>query len=319
MLLLASALLFNTIPNFPLESGKFIAELKLGYRTYGKLNAERSNAVLFPTWFNGTTADLEKYIVGDKGFVDTSKYFVIAVDAIGNGVSGPPKKAEFPRITIGDMVRSQYELVTKTLGIARLHAVMGISMGAMQGFEWIARYPEVAPKLVSIVGTPQMTAKDAMLWTAMVQKGAGMGGGGGAGDSETKKKTSMWESIVNIALSRAGQARGGGGGGMPMPRNVLRQFDALVAHNAAKHFGGSLERMGAEVKAPVLMIIADKDEAVSGETPLEYLRYAGTRAKRVDISGGHNAYKTQQEIIRAASLPFLDGVETAAPQSIFPQ
>jgi homoserine O-acetyltransferase len=314
MLLFASALLFTTLNDFKLESGKIMPELKIGYRTYGTLNAEKSNAIVFPTWFNGTTADLEKYLTGAKAFVDSTKYFIIAIDAIGNGVSGPPKKAEFPRITIADMVRSQYEVVTRNFGIRRLHAVAGISMGAMQGFEWIARYPDFAPKLVSIVGTPHMTARDAMLWTAFINKIPGRNEGNA--DEPPKKKTSMWESIVNIALSRAGQ---GGGGSMPMPLNVLRQFDAMVAHNATLHFGGSLERMGKELKADVLVIIADKDEAVSGETPTEFLKYAGPKARRIDIQGGHNAYKTAQDEIRAATLPFLDAALIAEPRSVFRQ
>ncbi len=323
MLLLASALLFADLGNFTLDSGKVMPGLKIGYRTYGKLNADKSNAIVFPTWFNGKSGDLEPYIEGAKAFVDTSKYFVIAIDAIGNGVSGPPKKAEFPRITIGDMVRSQHEVVTKTFGLTRLHAVAGISMGAMQGFEWIARYPQMVPRMVSIVGTPQMTAKDALLWTAFLQKKPNNDPDKADQPADpNKKKPSMWESVINIALSRVGQP--GGGGGIPMPQNVLRQFDAMVAHDATKHFGRSLEKLAKEVPAQVLVVIADKDEAVSGDLPAEFIKLAGAKAIRLDIAGGHNAYKTGQEQIRAASLPFLDGVTPpaakappASPKSIF--
>lgn len=318
---LASALLFALLGDFPLESGKVMPDLKIGYRTYGTLNADKSNAILFPTWFNGKSGDLAPYIEGSKAFVDTSKYYVVAIDAIGNGVSMPPKGQEFPSVTIGDMVRSQHEVLTKKLGITKLHAVVGISMGAMQGFEWIARYPEMAPRLVSIVGTPQMTAKDAMLWTNFLRKKPD--NNPDAPDQPEKKKSSMWESIASVVLSRAGNG-GGGGGGIPMPMNVLRQFNAMVRHNATQHFSNSLERMTKELNTPVLVILADKDEAVSNDLPAEYVKLAGGKAVRVDIPGGHNAYKTNQEAIRKASLSFLEGKgsvylepATENPSSIF--
>ncbi|MDX2267162.1 MAG: alpha/beta hydrolase [Bryobacter sp.] len=296
-------------------------DLKIGYRTYGTLNADKSNVILFPTWFNGKSGDLPPYIEGPKAFVDTSKYYVVAIDAIGNGVSMPPKGKEFPNITIGDMVRSQHEVLTKKLGITKLHAVVGISMGAMQGFEWIARYPEMAPRLVSIVGTPQMTAKDAMLWTNFLRKKPD--NNPDAPDQPEKKKSSMWESIASVVLSRVGNG-GGGGGGIPMPMNVLRQFNAMVRHNATQHFSNSLERMTKELNIPVLVILADKDEAVSNDLPAEYVKLAGGKAVRVDIPGGHNAYKTNQQAIREASLRFLEGKgsvylepSTENPGSIF--
>jgi homoserine O-acetyltransferase len=314
MFFLASALLFASLGDFTLESGRVMRDLKIGYRTYGTLNAEKSNAILFPTWFNGKSGELEPYVEGSKAFVDTTKYFVIAIDAIGNGVSMPPKDVEFPPITIADMVRSQHEVVTKTFGIRRLHAVVGISMGAMQGFEWIARYPEMAPKLVSIVGTPHMTARDALLWTNFLRKKPD-NNPDAPDQPEEKKKGGLLGSIANVILSRTGR---GGGGGLPMPQNALRQFNAMIQHNATQHFGGSLERMARELPTPVLVILADKDEAVSNDMPARYAQLAGERAKRLDIPGGHNAYKTNQEAIRNASLPFLDGVgQPVNSQSLF--
>ena len=120
--------------DFLLENGSVIRECVLGYRTFGKLNKKRSNAVLFPTWFAGTSQQLEIFI-GPGKMIDSSRYFVIAVDSFGNGVSSSPSRSTaqqgktFPDFSIGDMVRAQYRLVTEKLGISRLHAVVGISMG----------------------------------------------------------------------------------------------------------------------------------------------------------------------------------------------
>ena len=108
---------FASLGDFRLENGQEIKNLKLGYRTAGGLNAAKSNAVLFPTWFTGTTKDLVDF-VGPGKLVDSSKYFVILVDALGDGVSSSPSNSReqphmrFPRINMRDMVRAEYELAT---------------------------------------------------------------------------------------------------------------------------------------------------------------------------------------------------------------
>jgi homoserine O-acetyltransferase len=310
--------LFFSAGDFPLESGKILPDLRIGYRTFGTLNADKSNAILFPTWFNGKSTDLDRYVTGEQAFVDPSKYFIIAVDALGNGVSAPARKGTFPRITIGDMVKSQHLLITKLWGIQRLHGVIGISMGAMQAFEWRGRYPQMVPRFISIVGTPRMTARDAILWTAFVNKG--MGEKPADQDTKTespKKKSSQIEGILGGILGRVGGG-GGGGGGIPMPQNVLKQFDAMIAHNATQHFGNSLERFAKEAGQNSLVIIATKDEAVSNELPYEFVKLAGSVV--VNLEGaGHNGFKTEQPKIRAATLPFFDDKTPAPPPPAKPQ
>ena len=86
---------FADMGDFALENGQSIREMKLGYRTYGTLNKERSNAILFPTWFMGTTSDLETMgLVGEGKLLDPSKRFIITVDSIGNGVSTSPSNSK---------------------------------------------------------------------------------------------------------------------------------------------------------------------------------------------------------------------------------
>ena len=104
---------FADLGTCELESGEVIRDCRVGYRTFGRLNAERSNAILFPTaLWNRTDAAGELF--GPQGLLDTSEWFVIAVDAFGNGVSSSPSNsptqggASFPQFTIRDMVNSQY-------------------------------------------------------------------------------------------------------------------------------------------------------------------------------------------------------------------
>lgn len=152
-----------------MESGQVIERCRVGYRTFGRLNAARDNAVLMPTWYNGRTEDLLRYF-GDHSMpdrlVDTSRLFGVAVDALGDGVSSSPSTdgaqhgVEFPVFTIRDMVATQYRLVTEVLHLSHLHAVVGISMGGMQTFQWAVSHPDFLDLAVPIVGTPRETSFD---------------------------------------------------------------------------------------------------------------------------------------------------------------
>jgi len=155
--------------NCNLDSGKEITDCKLGYRTWGELNAAGTNAVLFPTWFGGRSEDIVGLIT-PKGLVDPTKYFVIVVDALGDGVSSSPSNSKtqprmaFPAFTMRDMVRAQYRLATETLHLKHLHAVVGISMGGMQTFEWMVDYPDFMDVAIPIVGSTRMTSYDLLFW-----------------------------------------------------------------------------------------------------------------------------------------------------------
>src|SRR3954466_2250301 len=100
---------FASLGDFKLENGETIRDCRIGFRTFGQLNADKSNAVLFPTWFTGTSAQLIEQ-VGPGKVVDNSRYYVILVDALGNGVSTSPSNSQtqphmkFPRFGVLDMV-----------------------------------------------------------------------------------------------------------------------------------------------------------------------------------------------------------------------
>src|SRR5437764_1499851 len=124
---------FAELGDLRLQGGAVIQDFRLGYRTLGKLNAVRSNAVLWPTWLGGKSADLLQF-VGPGKVVDTHRYFVILVDAIGDGGSTSPSNSKkqplmkFPVFSIRDMVECEHRLVTEVLHLNHLHAVMGVSM-----------------------------------------------------------------------------------------------------------------------------------------------------------------------------------------------
>ena len=119
---------FASIGDFPLENGQHIIDCKIGYRTFGKLNATRSNAVIYPTAGGGTTHMMELYGLGTE--VDTTRFYLILIDALGNGVSSSPSnsisqpKTSFPQFSIRDMVNTQYKMLTEKMNIHHLFAVV---------------------------------------------------------------------------------------------------------------------------------------------------------------------------------------------------
>lgn len=142
-----------------LESGLTLRDVKLVYKTYGRLDADGSNAILYPTRFGGIHIDNE-VLIGPGMALDPDKYFIVVPNLIGNGLSSSPSntpppmgRGAFPRVSVLDNVRLQHRLVTEHLGIGRLRLAVGWSMGAQQVYQWAALYPDMVERLAPIAGS----------------------------------------------------------------------------------------------------------------------------------------------------------------------
>jgi homoserine O-acetyltransferase len=169
----------------PLQSGATLVDYTLMYETYGRLNADHSNAVLVCHALNashhvaGVYAD-EKggtknvgwwdNMVGPGKPLDTDRFFVIGVNNLGscfgstgpmhdNPATGKPYGASFPVVTVEDWVHSQARLAD-VLGIRQFAAVMGGSLGGMQALAWSIMYPERVRHCVVIAATPKLSAQN---------------------------------------------------------------------------------------------------------------------------------------------------------------
>jgi homoserine O-acetyltransferase len=161
-----------------LESGKMIEDCRVGYRTYGYLNATQDNAVLVPTWLYGRSSDLTS-LFGDgsspQQLVDTAKFYGIAIDAFANGISSSPSNSpkqhgpDFPAIALPDSVNAQYRVLTEVLHLKHLRAIVGLSMGGEQAFDWAVMYPKFFDLAVPILGTPRPTSYDLHVKTIQVE------------------------------------------------------------------------------------------------------------------------------------------------------
>jgi len=317
---------FAALGDFRLESGEVIRDCKLGYRTLGELDAAKSNAVLFPTWFTGTTKDLLG-LVGPGKLVDSSKYFVILVDALGDGVSSSPSNSaaqphmHFPRFTVRDMVESEHQLVTRALGIEHLHAVMGISMGGMQTFQWIVSYPEFMDKAIPIVGSPQLTSYDLLLWETelhAIEEDAAWQ----HGDYSTPPVAAM-KTVADIhALALTTPAyRVAETSRQQFPHylestelttlqgfdtnNWVRQLQAMMDLDVSAQFSGSMERAAAAVRAQVMVVAATRDHMVNPEPALNFARLLSVPAVELDSDCGHLSPGCEQPSLAAMIAQFL--------------
>lgn len=143
-----------------LECGETLRGAKLAYRTFGTLNADKSNAILVTTWFSGTGLVMEGVYIGEEHALDPTNYFLIVADQLGAGTSSSPHNTpapqamgKFPSLSIGDDVAAQHKLVTDHFGIEKLAMVVGGSMGGQQVYEWAVVHPEMVERAAPIAAT----------------------------------------------------------------------------------------------------------------------------------------------------------------------
>ena len=313
---------FASLGDFKLTSGEVIRDCRIGYRTYGHLNAEKSNAILFPTWASGTSEQLKPQ-AGPGKLADSSKYFVLLVDALANGVSSSPSNSplqprmKFPKITMRDMVNSQHQLLTQ-LGIHHLKAVMGISMGGMQTFQWLVSYPGFMDKAVPMVGSPRLAPYDLVLWKMeidAIKHDSTWNNGDYKENPATLLFAEFWE-LMGETPQRRNQE-------MTREKVVqmleeeaqkpaidandhIRQMEAMMSLDVSDAFAGSMEKAAAAVKAKVLVVVATYDHVVTPIPAKEFSKLLGAEFLELDSDCGHQSPGCEDAKVTARASAFLE-------------
>jgi len=297
---------FAMIGDLKLTSAGTISACKIGYRAYGRLNKAKTNAILFPTWFCGTSEEIQDY-AHPWHVVDTNRYYLIIVDALGNGVSSSPSNSStqhgshFPQFSVRDMVESQHEMLTKSMGIKHLYAIMGISMGGIQAFQWAVSYPDFAYKIIPMVGTPQPTSYDLMgynIYRKIIENDTAFNHGNykvnpvipaasmllefAVTTPDFKARTMSRDSFA-VWSSRVDTAKA------PDWNDTYYQLKAVLGHDIAAEYGGSLKDAAGHIKAQMLIIVSRQDHFVNPLPAIYVAKLLQSRLVALNSELGHEA------------------------------
>jgi homoserine O-acetyltransferase/O-succinyltransferase len=313
--------LYAHLGDFKLENGSVLHNCRLAYRTAGVLNAEKSNVILVSTWLAGNSQDLIKTgFIGPGKVFDSSRYFVIAADAFGNGFSSSPSNSaeqpgtSFPQFSIRDLVRAQHILLTRTLNISHVRAVAGISMGAMTAFQWMVSYPGFMDLAIPVCGSPWLTSYEMLFWSAQMEILENVGACKG-NKAAMKVLTPLF---VMLAWSPDYRAAKTSLNDFPSflaaeqekfsqydAVNWSRQITAIKNHNILKDFEGSGQKTAAAVRAKSLVITSGQDSIIRNEETKSFARLIAAKSAELNGACGHFSFLCDQENLKYFVHAFL--------------
>jgi homoserine O-acetyltransferase/O-succinyltransferase len=166
--------------NYKFRDGETLDHVRIHYATRGvphrNVEGAIDNAVLVLHWTGADSHVLNsptfiKALFGPDRPLDANRYYLIFPDSVGHGQSSKPSdglKARFPNYDYDDIVDLQHKLVAEALGIQHLHAIVGISMGGMNAWQWAEQYPDMMDGVMPIVSFPTRVSGRNLLWRRMV-------------------------------------------------------------------------------------------------------------------------------------------------------
>lgn len=298
------------IGDFTTTNGSIIKDCKIGYRTVGKLNSDSSNIILWPSWFDGTSESIVKNNL--PKWIDSTDFYIIVVDALADGISSSPSNTvNFPEITIRDMINSQYELLVNHLNMDHVYAVLGISMGGMQVFEWMVAYPDFMDKAIPIIGTPELSSYDIFVWQTQ---------------ADIINEAGSDEEDINLAMKRAYDVcymncytpsyfvRKVKPEEMNDWRNYTRimnskdylaQLVAMIKHDIYKSASVDLENISDVIKTDALIIVALQDHLVNPISSIAFAKQLDYTLVELTGDCGHIAVWCEANKIKEATSSFL--------------
>ena len=151
-----------------LQSGRTFPAMKIAYKTWGRLDADRSNVIVYPTSFSAQHHDTQ-WLIRPGGALDPERYFIVIPNLFGNGLSSSPSNTpwpltgdRYPNVTYLDAVRVQQRLLAEVFGVERVRMVYGWSMGAMQAYHWASAFPDRVERIAVVCGSARCAPHNAV-------------------------------------------------------------------------------------------------------------------------------------------------------------
>ncbi|NMO88220.1 alpha/beta fold hydrolase [Actinomycetospora sp. TBRC 11914] len=280
-----------SIGRLDLEEGGSIPDCHLAVTTFGTLSEAKDNVILVVTWYSGTHQIFREQYIGENHALDPSRYFIVVINQIGNGLSTAPHNASgvnaelamsaFPKVRIGDDVVAQERLLREHFGIDHLQLVVGGSMGAQQTYEWAVRFPDKVLRAAPIAGTAQNTDHDFLYVRTLMEaitSDPGFRDGEYSSNDEVQvgleRHARMWGVMgFSTEFWKQGVYQGLGFddmdaflAGFLQPYFTVRDPDDLLAMmwkwqrgDVARHTGGDLGAALARITAKTFVIPIDED------------------------------------------------------------
>jgi homoserine O-acetyltransferase len=166
--------------NYKFRDGETLARLRIHYATLGtphrNAKGEIDNAILVLHWTGADSRALlnptfTKALFDPGCPLDARRYYLIFPDSVGHGQSSKPSdglRTRFPNYDYDDIVDLQHKVITETLGIRHLHAILGLSMGGMKVWQWAEIYPDMMDGVMPVVSLPVPVSGRNLLWRRMV-------------------------------------------------------------------------------------------------------------------------------------------------------
>lgn len=324
---------------FPLERGGELPALRIAYHTYGRMNAAGDNVVwvCHALTANSDVADWWPHTVEEGRFLDPTRYFVVCANILGShyGTTGPlhvnpatgePWYGDFPHFTIRDMVAA-HRLLARELGIGRIAALVGSSVGGFQAVEWAVEEPERFERLVLIA-----TAAKASPWTIAIDETQRMAIEADATFGERRDDAGM----KGLAAARAiGLLTYRGGEGYNLTQQDREEFptvhrastyqqyqgeklcrrynaysyyailDAFDTHDVGRGRGGVAAALGG-IRARTLVVGITTDMIFTPREMRElHGQIPGSLYREIDSPFGHDGFLVEYEQLDAILAPFM--------------
>jgi homoserine O-acetyltransferase/O-succinyltransferase len=156
--------------DLPVERGGVIRDARLVWQAHGTLNAAGDNAIVYPCSYTADHDELT-WLIGPDKVLDPDRWFIVIPDMFSNGQSsGAADTPDYPAVvTMADNVRAQHRLLTRELGVTRVAASYGFSMGAGQAYHWAALFPELVERAIVVCGSARTSLHNKVFLSGLLR------------------------------------------------------------------------------------------------------------------------------------------------------